>query len=68
MAQRMPLLSKQGNALLTSKEIRTRRCHYFTSGIKRLVIELELKDLVILLVHLSVKFRHRTINSGNCTA
>jgi endonuclease/exonuclease/phosphatase family metal-dependent hydrolase len=59
VAQRLPLLSKQGNALLTSKEIKTRKCHYFTSGIKRLVIELELKDLVILLVHLSVKFRHR---------
>jgi endonuclease/exonuclease/phosphatase family metal-dependent hydrolase len=59
VAQRLPLLSKQGNALLTSKEVKARKCHYFTSGIKRLVIELELKDLVILLVHLSVKFRHR---------
>ena len=58
-AQRLPLLSKQGNAFLTSKEIEAEKCHYFNSGVKRLVMELELKDLVIMLVHLSIKFRHR---------
>lgn len=59
LAQRLPLLSKQGNAFLSSDEIHAQRFHYFSSGIKRLVLELELKDLVILLVHLSIKFRHR---------
>ncbi len=57
--RRLPVLSKQGNALLTSSEIKTVKRHYFSSGVKRLVIELELKNLVILLLHLSVKFRHR---------
>jgi len=59
VAQRLPLLSTQGNALLTSKEIKAQKCHYFSKGVKRLVIEIELKDLTILLVHLSVKFRDR---------
>jgi len=58
-AQQFPVLKNQGNAFLTSKEIKNQKCHYFRSGIKRLVIELELEDLTILLVHLSVKFRHR---------
>jgi endonuclease/exonuclease/phosphatase family metal-dependent hydrolase len=59
LAEQFPLLKDQGNAFLTSKEIISQRCHYFRSGIKRLVMELELEGLTILLVHLSVKFRHR---------
>lgn len=59
LAQRLPILSKQGNAIITNRRIAARKCHYFKSGIKRLVIELELENLVILLVHLSIKFRHR---------
>jgi endonuclease/exonuclease/phosphatase family metal-dependent hydrolase len=35
------------------------RFHYFDTGIKRLIIELELEDVCIFLVHLSLKFRHR---------
>jgi len=35
------------------------RFHYFDTGIKRLIIELELSDVCVFLVHLSVKFRHR---------
>ena len=56
---RLPLFNKQVNAFLTSNEIRTPRFHYFREGIKRLVIELELNDLTVFLVHLSLKFRHR---------
>jgi endonuclease/exonuclease/phosphatase family metal-dependent hydrolase len=59
LVRRLPLLSKQGNAFLTGNEIEARNFHYFNSGVKRLVLELELKDVVILLVHLSIKFRHR---------
>ncbi len=58
-AHQFPVLKNQGNAFLTKKEIRKQKCHYFRSGIKRLVIELELDDVTILLVHLSLKFRHR---------
>ena len=59
VARRVPLLNKQGNAMLTNQEIVSQKFHYFREGIKRLVIELELVDLSIFLVHLSIKFRHR---------
>lgn len=56
---RLPLFKKQVNAFLTGSAIRTPRFHYFQTGIKRLVMELELNDVTLFLVHLSVKFRHR---------
>jgi len=59
MARRVPLLNKQGNAVLTRREILGTQFHYLRDGVKRLVIELEMKDLVFFLVHLSLKFRHR---------
>ena len=59
MARKMPLLNKQGNAILTNQEIVSQKFHYFREGVKRLVIELELAELSIFLVHLSIKFRHR---------
>ena len=59
LAQKVPVVNKQGNAILTSQKIISHRFHYFNEGIKRLVIELELKDFSIFLVHLSLKFRHR---------
>jgi endonuclease/exonuclease/phosphatase family metal-dependent hydrolase len=57
--QKIPLVNKQGNALLTNLGIKSHRFHYFREGIKRLVIELELNEFSIFLVHLSLKFRHR---------
>ena len=59
LAQKVPVVNKQGNAILTSQKIISHRFHYFSEGIKRLVIELELEDFSIFLVHLSLKFRHR---------
>jgi endonuclease/exonuclease/phosphatase family metal-dependent hydrolase len=59
VAQKVPLVNKQGNAILTNQKIISHRFHYFSEGIKRLVIELELEDFNIFLVHLSLKFRHR---------
>ena len=59
MAQKVPVVNKQGNAILTNRDIKTETFHYFGKGIKRLVIELELEDLSIFLVHLSIKYRHR---------
>ncbi|MCX6998459.1 MAG: endonuclease/exonuclease/phosphatase family protein [Kiritimatiellaeota bacterium] len=56
--RRLPMLNKQVNALLTKDVIEAQRFHYFRSGVKRLVIEVELKDLLIFLVHLSI--RHKT--------
>ena len=59
VARHLPLFKQQVNAFLTSDEIKNEKFHYFDSGVKRLVIELELDDLNIFLVHLSLKFRHR---------
>jgi endonuclease/exonuclease/phosphatase family metal-dependent hydrolase len=59
MAQKVPLMNKQGNAILTNQKIVSQKFHYFREGVKRLVIEMELADLSVFLVHLSLKFRHR---------
>jgi endonuclease/exonuclease/phosphatase family metal-dependent hydrolase len=59
MIGRLPIVNKQVNAFLTSEKIKTQKFHYFRKGVKRLVIELELDNLTIFLVHLSIKFRHR---------
>ena len=55
----MPIVRKQGNALLAAPRVTGERFHYFDTGIKRLIIELELDDVCVFLVHLSLKFRHR---------
>ena len=52
LAQKVPVLNKQGNAILTNREILNTRFHYFTTGIKRLVIEVELEEVSVFLVHL----------------
>jgi len=54
-----PIINKQGNAFLSRIPIVSTKKHYFSDGIKRLIIEIELEDVVIFLVHLSLKFRHR---------
>ena len=54
-----PIVRKQGNAFVTGEWIHGERLHYFNKGIKRLTIELELEDLCIFLVHLSLHFHHR---------
>ncbi|MFO1376108.1 MAG: endonuclease/exonuclease/phosphatase family protein [Steroidobacteraceae bacterium] len=57
--QLMPIVRKQGNAFLAAPRVHGERFHYFDTGIKRLIIELELDDVAVFLVHLSLKFRHR---------
>ena len=59
LAQKIPVLNKQGNAILTRREIKSQKFHYLREGVKRLVLELELEEFTIFLVHLSLKFRHR---------
>ncbi len=59
MANKVPVMKKQGNAVLINRRIESQRFHYFEEGIKRLVIEVDLKDFTVFLVHLSLKFRHR---------
>jgi endonuclease/exonuclease/phosphatase family metal-dependent hydrolase len=57
--QLLPIIRKQGNALLAAPGIHGESFHYFDTGIKRLIIELELENVAIFLVHLSLKYRHR---------
>jgi endonuclease/exonuclease/phosphatase family metal-dependent hydrolase len=55
----VPIVRKQANALLAAPRVTGERFHYFDTGIKRLIIELELDEVCVFLVHLSLKFRHR---------
>ena len=57
--QLVPIVRKQANALLAAPRVTGERFHYFDTGIKRLIIELELSDVCVFLVHLSLKFRQR---------
>ena len=52
-------MRKQANALLAAPSVTGERFHYFDTGIKRLIIELELDQFCVFLVHLSLKYRHR---------
>lgn len=65
MVRRMPVLKSQGNAFITNQAIMARHFHFFKTGIKKLVIELEFDTFVIFLVHLSLKFRHRQRQLGD---
>ncbi|MEL7450256.1 MAG: endonuclease/exonuclease/phosphatase family protein [Pseudomonadota bacterium] len=55
----VPILRNQSNAFLAAPRVHGERFHYFDTGIKRLIIELELDDVAVFLVHLSLKYRHR---------
>jgi endonuclease/exonuclease/phosphatase family metal-dependent hydrolase len=57
--KKIPIVRKQANAFLAAPRVHGERFHYFDTGIKRLIIELELDDVAIFLVHLSLKYRHR---------
>ena len=59
LTQLVPIVRKQGNAFLAAPRVHGERFHYFDAGIKRLIIELELDDVAVFLVYLSLKFRHR---------
>lgn len=55
----LPIVRKQANAFLAAPRVHGERFHYFDSGIKRLIIELELEEVCVFLVHLSLKYRQR---------
>lgn len=59
MVRKVPVLNKQGNALLARQQILSHRFHYFPEGFKRLVIEAELPEVTVFLVHLSLTYRQR---------
>lgn len=57
--QLLPIIRKQGNAFLAAPRVHGETFHYFETGIKRLIIELEMETFAVFLVHLSLKYRHR---------
>jgi endonuclease/exonuclease/phosphatase family metal-dependent hydrolase len=57
--QMLPIVRKQGNAFMAAPRVHGERFHYFDTGIKRLIIELEMDEFAVFLVHLSLKYRHR---------
>ena len=57
--QLLPIIRKQGNAFLAASRVHGEKFHYFDTGIKRLLIELEMENFAVFLVHLSLKYRHR---------
>lgn len=57
--QILPIVRKQGNAFMAAARVHGEKFHYFDTGIKRLIIELEMREFAVFLVHLSLKYRHR---------
>ncbi len=57
--QILPIVRKQGNAFMAAPRVHGEKFHYFDTGIKRLIIELEMQEFAVFLVHLSLKYRHR---------
>ena len=55
----LPIIRKQGNAFLAAHRVHGETFHYFDTGIKRLIIELEMDNFAVFLVHLSLKYRPR---------
>ena len=55
----VPVLKKQGNAIITRHDIEHGNFHFFTHGVKRLIIELVTPEFRLYLVHLSLGFRTR---------
>jgi endonuclease/exonuclease/phosphatase family metal-dependent hydrolase len=55
----LPIVRKQGNAFMAAQRVHGEKFHYFDTGIKRLIIELEMESFAVFLVHLSLKYRHR---------
>jgi len=63
--QKIPLYKQQGNAFLTRNNIHGGKFHYFERGMKKLVMELELEQVTIFLVHLALSYRARQEQLGH---
>ena len=56
---RFPLMRKQSNACLSGETVLHERAHFFDQGVKRLVMEMELEDVTIFVVHLALSRKCR---------
>lgn len=57
--RRIPLFRNQGNAFITRHNIEGSQFHFCAHGVKRLIIELEMENLRVFLVHLSLGYGAR---------
>ncbi|NLB65916.1 MAG: endonuclease [Lentisphaerae bacterium] len=56
---RLPIMRQQANACVSGCPVIRERTHFLRKGVKRLVMELELEDVVIFIVHLALGRRTR---------
>lgn len=63
LTQQIPILSHQGNAFVVRDGEHKETFHYFDRGMKRLVIELEMENVIFFLIHLPLgtHLRHRQL-------
>ena len=63
LPNQVPVFKKQGNAFVVRDSEHKETFHYFDRGMKRLIIELEMEDVVFFLIHLplSSRLRHRQL-------
>lgn len=64
VVQRVPVLCNQGNAVLSRYPITDHVFHFFSQGVKRLVIEILTAEVTVFLVHLSLTYRNRQRQLG----
>ena len=55
----LPVMRKQANAFLCGRPVVREQAHFLRKGVKRLVMELELDEVVIFIVHLALGRRSR---------
>jgi len=59
LMSRVPLLNKQGNAVLSGWPLKRTQFHFLKDGVKRLLIQTDFEDFTLFLAHLSLKYQHR---------
>lgn len=55
----LPIMNKQANAILTKKKLPKCKFHFFPSGFKKLILEVNIEGIRFFLVHLSLQKKVR---------
>lgn len=61
LAKTLPIFRNQANAVLTKEKIQKGKFHFFTCGVKRLIIEVNVGGVRFFLVHLALQKRVRGV-------
>ncbi len=65
---RLPVMRKQANAFLCNNRVIREKTHFLRKGVKRLVLEIELEQVVIFIVHLALSKRCRQSQLADLSA